>query len=150
MHEKTMSALVTGLAGANLIYGMGQIESGLTYSSEQLVIDNDIVKMAKRVIKGIEVTDETMAVDIIKQAHELKDFLHQKHTIKYMRDQQSRPRLMDRTTRGTWETMGKKNLNQRAREETARILKNHAPTPLSAEVQKELRDIVASAEKDLK
>jgi len=149
MHEKTMSALVTGLAGANLIYGMGQLESGLTYSSQQLVTDNDIVKMAKRVIRGIDVTDETMAVDIIKQSHEIKDFLRQKHTIKFMREEQSRPKLMDRTTRGTWEEAGSKDLNQRAREETSRILKTHKPTPLPEEVQKELRDIVAAAEKEV-
>ena len=141
-----MSALTTGLAGANLIYGMGQLESGLTYSSEQLVIDNDIVKMSKRIVQGIDVTDDTMAIDIIKQAHQIKDFLHQKHTLKFMRQEQSKPRLMDRTTRGTWETAGSKNLNQRAHEETSRLLNNHKATPLAKEAQKEIRDIVASAE----
>jgi len=56
---------------------------------------------------------------------------------------------MDRTTRGTWEEAGSKDLNQRAREETSRILKTHKPTPLPEEVQKELRGIVAAAEKEV-
>ena len=127
---------------------MGMLESGVTWSHEQLVIDNDIVTMVKRAIQGIDVTDDTMAVDIIKQAHKIKDFLHQKHTIQFMR-RQSRPKLIDRTTRGTWETKGGKDLTQRAREEARRVIKTHQPEPLSDDVKKTLREIVDSARKEL-
>lgn len=120
----------------------------MTWSHEQLLIDNDIVNMVKRSILGINVTDDTMAVDLIKQAHEIKNFLHQKHTIQFMR-RQSRPKLIDRTTRGTWQTKGGKDLTQKAREEARRIIKTHKPTPLSDDVKKTLREIVTSAEKDL-
>ena len=147
-HEKTITNLLPALAGANMIYGMGMLESGKTWSHEQFMIDNDIVGMVKRVIQGIDVTDDTMAVDIIKQAHEIKDFLHQKHTIQYMR-RQSKPTLIDRTTRGTWEAKGSKDLTQRAREEARRIIKTHQPEPLSDDVKKTLREIVESAEKEL-
>jgi len=136
------------LAGANLIYGLGMIESGMTWSHEKAVIDNEIARMIKRVIQGIDINDDTMAVDIIKQAHEIKDFLHQKHTIKYMREQ-SKPRLLDRNTRGTWEAKGGKDLTQVAREEVRRILKTHQPEPLSDDVKKTLREIVKSAEREL-
>ncbi len=124
------------------------LESGMTWSHEQLLIDNDIVTMVKHAIQGIDVTDDTMAVDIVKQAHQIKDFLHQKHTIKYMREQ-SRPKLIDRTTRGTWEAKGGKDLTQRAREEARRILKTHQPEPLSDDVKKTLREIVEGARKEL-
>ena len=124
------------------------LESGMTWSHEQAVIDNEIIGMVKRTIQGIDVNDDTMAVDIIKQAHEIKDFLHQKHTIKYMREQ-SKPRLMDRNTRGTWEAKGGKDLTQVAREEVRRILKTHQPEPLSDDVKKTLREIVKSAEREL-
>ena len=120
----------------------------MTCSHEQLLIDNDIVKMVKRTIQGIDVTDDTMAVDIIKQAHEIKDFLHQKHTIQFMREQ-SKPKLIDRTTRGTWEAKGGKDLTQRAREEARRIITTHQPEPLSDGVKKTLKEIVANAEKEL-
>ncbi len=140
--------MLPALAGANLIYGMGMLESGMTWSHEQLLIDNDIVTMVKHAIQGIDVTDDTMAVDIVKQAHQIKDFLHQKHTIKYMREQ-SRPKLIDRTTRGTWEAKGGKDLTQRAREEARRILKTHQPEPLSDDVKKTLREIVEGARKEL-
>ena len=124
------------------------LESGMTCSHEQLLIDNDIVKMVKRTIQGIDVTDDTMAVDIIKQAHEIRDFLHQRHTIQFMR-RQSRPKLIDRNTRGTWEAKGGKDLTQAAREEARRIIATHQPEPLSDDVKKVLREIVASAEKEL-
>ena len=135
------------LAGANLIYGMGMLESGQTWSHEQLMIDNDIVKMIQRAIQGIDVTDDTMAVDLVKRAHEIKDFLHQKHTIQFMR-RQSRSKLIDRQTRGAWQAKGGKDLTQRAREEARRILKTHQPMPLSDDVKKTLREIVEAARKE--
>ena len=110
------------------------------------MIDADIVKMVKRVIQGIDVTDDTMAVDIIRQAHEIKDFLCQEHTLRYMKSQ-SRPKLIDRNTRGTWEAKGGKDMPQRAREEARRLLKTHQPEPLSDDVKKTLREIVMSAVK---
>jgi trimethylamine--corrinoid protein Co-methyltransferase len=125
---------------------MGMLESGQTWSHEQLLIDNDIVTMVKHAIQGIDVTDDTMALDIVKQAHEIKDFLHQKHTIKYMREQ-SRPKLINRQTRGAWQAKGGKDLTQAAREEAKRILKTHQPEPLSDDVKKTLREIVESARK---
>ena len=147
-HEKTLTTLIPALAGANQIYGLGMLESGMTWSHEQAVIDNEIIGMVKRVIQGIDVTDDTMAVDVIAQAHEIKDFLHQKHTIQYMKTQ-SRPKLIDRNTRGTWEAKGGKDLTRLAREEARRILKTHQPEPLSNDVKKTLREIVESAEKEL-
>jgi trimethylamine--corrinoid protein Co-methyltransferase len=137
------------MSGANLIYGMGMLESGMTWSHEQFMIDNDIVNMIKRVIQGIDVTDDTLAVDIIKQAHEIKDFLRQKHTMHYMRGH-SRPVLLDRGTRAVWEAKGGTDLTQRAREEAIRILKTHQPDPpLSDDVKKGLREVVENAEKEL-
>ena len=125
---------------------MGMLESGQTWSHEQLVIDNDIVAMNQRAIQGIDVTDDTMGVDVIKKAHEIKEFLHQKHTVQFMR-RQSKPKLIDRQTRGAWEAKGGKDMTQRAKEEVRRILDTHQPEPLSDDVKKTLREIVDSAKK---
>lgn len=146
-HEGTMTTLLPALAGLNMIYGMGILESALTWSHEQLMIDNDIVRMIKRVIQGIDVTDETMAVDIIKEAHKIKNFLRENHTLQHMREQ-SRPTLIDRQTRGAWQAKGGKDLTQVAREEARRIIKTHQPEPLSDDVKKTLREIVEAARKE--
>lgn len=137
---------MAALAGASVCFGMGMLEGGLTWSHEQLVIDADIVKMVKHTVQGIDVTDDTMAVDIIKQAHEIKSFLREKHTVQHMREQ-SQPRLINRDTRGVWEAKGGKDMTQRAREEVRRILETHQPEPLSDDVKKTLQEIVKSAAK---
>ena len=134
------------MVGVNLICGMGMLELGMTWSHEQLIIDNDIVTMVKRTIQGIDVTDDTMAIDPIKQAHEIRNSLHQKHTVQFMK-RQSRPKLTDRTTYETWEAKGGTDLTQRAREETHRIITTHQPEPLSDDVEKTLRETVEAAEK---
>jgi trimethylamine--corrinoid protein Co-methyltransferase len=131
-----------------MIYGMGMLEGGQTWSHEQFIIDNDIVKMVKRVIQGIEVNDETLATGVIKQAHEIRNFLSQQHTITHMREE-IRPRLIDRTTRGTWEARGGSDMGQRAREEAHRLLKTYQPQQLSDDVKKAIREIVESGEKEL-
>ncbi len=123
------------------------LESGVTWSHEQLVIDDDIVRMIKRAIQGIDVTDDTMAVDLAKRAHEIKDFLHQRHTIQFMK-QQSRPKYIDRNSRGTWQVKGGKDLTQVAREEAQRIITTHQPASLSDNVKKTLREIVEEARKE--
>jgi len=129
-----------------MIFGMGMLEGGLTWSHEQFLIDADIVRMVKRFIQGIDVTDDTMAVDIIKQAHEIREFLRQKHTVRHMKEQSS-PKLIDRATRKTWEDKGGTDITQRAREEARRIIRTHKPEPLSDDVKKTLREIVTSAAK---
>ncbi|NIO04388.1 MAG: Trimethylamine methyltransferase MttB, partial [Proteobacteria bacterium] len=55
------------LAGANLIYGLGMLEMGMTLSFAQLVMDNEFARMIKHVVKGIPVNDETLAVDVIRE-----------------------------------------------------------------------------------
>ena len=54
-HEKTLTALTAALAGTNLIYGLGMIESGVTFDYAQLVIDNEMARMVKHVVRGIRV-----------------------------------------------------------------------------------------------
>lgn len=141
-----MSTLLTGLAGANLIYGVGMLELGISFSFEQMVIDNDIIKMVRKVIKGIDISDETLAVDVIDQVGAGGDFLSQEHTIKYMRIEQSRPKIMDRHMRYMWKDQGSKDLTTVAHEESLRILQNHQPEPLPESVQEELKAIIAEAE----
>lgn len=138
--------MLAAQAGANLIYGMGMLESGQTWSHSQLLIDNDIVAMVKRVIRGIEVSDETMATDLVKKAHNIKDFLHQKHTVKHMREQ-SKPNLFDRKTRGAWVNAGERDLTEVARDAALKIIKTHHVEPLDDDTAKTIREIVDSARK---
>ena len=79
-HEKTLTGLLAALAGVNVVYGLGMLESGVTIDFGQLVMDNEFAGMIKHVLHGIPVDDENLAVDVIHDVGPLKDFLAQKHT----------------------------------------------------------------------
>ena len=136
------------MAGANLIYGLGMIEMGMTIDYGQLVMDNEFAKMIKIVVNGIPVTDETLAVDIIREVGVGKNFLSHDHTYKHMRTQ-SQPDLIDRRMREDWEAAGKTDIHQRAMEQARHILETHYPEPLPDSVLAEMRSIVEEAEKEL-
>lgn len=148
-HEKTLTFLLPALAGCNLIYGMGMLELGMTFSFEQLLIDNEMAAMVKRVVEGIKVTDETLAVELIKKVGTGQDFLAQKHTREYMKAEQSKVKLIDRRMRGAWQKRGGKDVVETAREEAQSILKNHKPVPLESEVAAKLRAIVTETEAEV-
>jgi trimethylamine--corrinoid protein Co-methyltransferase len=136
------------LAGANLIYGLGMLEMGMTLSWAQLVMDNEIAGMVKHVVQGIPVNDETLAVDVIHEVGAFGDFISHEHTRKHMRALQSQPKLIDRRRRDFWQQLGGTDLAERAREEAKYILKTHKPDPLPPGVSSTLRSIVQSAEEE--
>lgn len=137
------------MAGANLIYGLGMLELGIAFSYEQLVIDNEIAGMIKRVVQGIEVNDETLAVDVITQVGAGGDFLSQEHTMRHMRDVQSQARLINRRMRGAWIEAGSKDLTGVAHDQVTSLLASHKPEPLPPGVARELREIVLETEAEL-
>jgi trimethylamine--corrinoid protein Co-methyltransferase len=136
------------LAGANLIYGLGMIEMGMTIDFGQMVMDNEFARMIKYAVQGIPVNDETLAVDVIHEIGVGKDFLSHENTYKHMRSQ-SQPKLIDRRTREDWEAGGRTDLYQRACEEARWILENHKPDPLPDDVLSTIRSIVEEAEEAL-
>ncbi len=147
-HEKTLTALLPALAGADLIYGLGMLQSGVTFSLTQLVMDNEIAYTVKEVVRGIVLSDENMATEVIKQAGSSGNFVEIEHTFKHMREQ-SHPQLIDRRTREGWQSSGGKDYAQRAYDKALSILKSHKPEPLPPEVLSGLSSIVKEAEEEL-
>ena len=136
------------MAGANLIYGLGMIEMGMTIDYGQMVMDNEFARMIKYLVQGIPVNDETLAVDVIKEIGVGKDFLSHASTYKHMRTQ-SQPKLIDRRMREDWQAAGATDIYQRALEEARYILENHKPDPLPDDVPAAIRSIVEEAEAEL-
>jgi trimethylamine--corrinoid protein Co-methyltransferase len=132
---------MAALAGANLIYGLGMIESGQTLDYGQLVMDNEFAQMIKQVVAGIRVDDTTLAVDVINEVGPFGDFLSHEDTYKHMRGQ-SMSKLIDRRVREDWAADGSTDIHQRATEEARRILETHTPAPLPESVVAEMRGIV--------
>jgi len=136
------------LAGANVIYGLGMLESGITFDYGQLVLDCEIARMIKFTRQGIPVNDDTLAVDAIKAIGPGRDFLMHPTTFKGMRNQ-SKPELMDRRIRSSWEAAGSTSAYDRALQKARWILANHQPEPLPETVLNTIRDIVLQAEAEL-
>lgn len=143
-----MTSLLPALAGSNILYGMGMLELGITFSYTQLLIDCEIVRMVKRVIQGIAVNDETLAVEVINAVGAGGNYLCQEHTVRHMRKEQSQARLIDRRMRTGWEELGSKDMAEKAQEEIFNILQNHKPTPLEPEVARQLQEIIQEAERE--
>lgn len=136
---------MAGLAGANLIYGMGMLDMGMVFSFTQLLVDHEIARMIRRTIGGIDVTDETMSLNLIEKVGIGGNYITQKHTLKYMRTEQLTAELMDRSTRDNWEKGGKKELVDVARKKARKILAEHQPAPLDDKVVAELDKMVKIA-----
>ena len=140
---------MTALAGANVIYGLGMIESGLTFDYGQLVMDNEYAAMIKHALKGVMVNDETLSVDIINEVGPFKDFISHQSTFDYMRSG-SQPMLMDRRIRDNWAAMGGKDMYEKAWEKARDLLENYEPPQLPEHTRSELRAIINETEKELK
>ena len=144
-----MTALLPALAGSNILYGMGMMELGITFSLGQLLIDAEIVRMIQRVLQRMPVNKDTLAVEVIKAVGAGGDYLSEEHTSEHYRREQSFTRLFDRTMYEAWDAAGRKDIRTVANEKALEIVKNYKPLPLDLSVQKGIKDIIAEAEEEL-
>ncbi|WP_372572196.1 trimethylamine methyltransferase family protein [Ruegeria jejuensis] len=148
--EKALTFALAAHAGANRVCEFGgMLGSLMGCSFESMVIDNEAGGMILRSLRGIEVTDETMAVDIIhKCAIEPGHFLGNPHTLQFMNSEFVYPQLMDRERTDTWENQGRVDLLERAGESADAILTDHFPNYFGS-ADRQIREefpIILSAE----
>lgn len=122
------------------------LEMGMTFSFGQLVIDDEIAAMVKRVISGIDFEDTLMGVDLIKEIGIGGHFLSERHTLEHLRSEQVQSTVIDRRVREDWVDLGSKSIIQSANEKAAELIRSHKPDPLPEDMAKELKRIVKSAE----
>lgn len=138
--EKCLNNLLPGMAGAQLIHNAaGQIDSSMAVAYEQYVLDNEIIGNIKRVLKGISVTPETLAVELIQEVGPGGHFLAQEHTLKHMRQELYLPALAVRQNYTAWDKSGRKSMVDHARAEVERLLSGHCPLPLPDGLEEELK-----------
>ena len=123
------------------------LECGMVVDFPQLLLDSDIIGMVKYFLGGVEVSDETLCVDEVKESGCDSNFLMSPVTMTYMRAQ-SRPQFFQRMNRSSWISAGKPDPYEMAREKVKDILVNHQPTPLSESVADDLRRFVSEVEKE--
>jgi len=143
--ESAVWILLSSLSGGNLVHDVGYINNGLTASLQQLVISNDVVGMVRRIYRGIEVNEESIALDLINDVGPGGEYLTSEHTLKHFRENWYSD-LIQRIPYERWVDEGEKDLGARAKEKANDILENHRPKPLDENVQKKLRTIIESME----
>jgi trimethylamine---corrinoid protein Co-methyltransferase len=136
---------MAALAGANLIYGAGMTESGVTFDYAQYVLDNDMARMIKHTVMGAPVNDETLDLEDIHAVGSFGDYMSLDSTLKHMRSL-SQPRFMDRRVREDWQAMGARDAYSAAKEAAKQILEEHHPEPLPSDVSDQLDAVVREME----
>ncbi|KKM10969.1 trimethylamine methyltransferase [Clostridiales bacterium PH28_bin88] len=138
--------LMSAMMGCNIVHDVAYLEFGKTNSFEMLVINNEIIGQVKRIMGGITVDREHLALDAIHRVGPGGHFLGDEHTFKHFRENWQ-PKLTDRRTYEAWAEDGKKTMGDRAKEYVNFILENHRPQALPESVVCELDGILASVEK---
>ncbi|MBW2072947.1 MAG: trimethylamine methyltransferase family protein [Deltaproteobacteria bacterium] len=144
--ENTYFTILSGLAGANILTGAGHLAGGLIISFAQLLMDNELMGIAKRSMEEFVVNDETLGLDAIARSISTDNLLSDKHTRKHLRSSNRYfPKLLTREARDKWKSLGSLTMADRATIAARELLESHQVTPLSGEISKALEEIVAEA-----
>jgi trimethylamine--corrinoid protein Co-methyltransferase len=139
--EKALSALACGLSGANMVYeSSGMMASLLGVSYEAFLLDNEMLSHVYRMIRGVEVTEETLAFEAMKnvitgEGH----FIGETQTMEAMERDYYYPKLGDRLEPTTWAEAGAQDAWQRANNEVREILTRHQPNYIDAASDAKIR-----------
>ena len=139
-YEKMSTFLLAAMGGANYIHhAIGMLTNMSAASLEQAVIDDEIVGMAMRVLRGVEVTENSVAVEAIHRVAPGGHYLMDPHTIKSIRSEFFYPPIADRQNRALWEEAGKKDARVWAVARVEKLLQTHQPLGLATEVDAAIR-----------
>jgi trimethylamine--corrinoid protein Co-methyltransferase len=140
--EKTFSMFAAAGAGHDLIVNCGMFATGMTVSHEQLVMDEEISAMARRICRGMLVNKDTIAADVIKHVGPRGDYLMQEHTMDWLRsDEYLLPQVSVRGPRASWEAKGGKDALKLAHE-IVRSVPAVLSCPLRLDQIEKIREII--------
>jgi trimethylamine--corrinoid protein Co-methyltransferase len=136
-----LTTAVTALAGAQYNHhSAGMLESLLTVAYEQYIIDDDINGQVMRLVRGLEVTEESLSVEVIDAACRGEGhYLGEAQTLELMMSEYYYPHTADRTTRSDWEAGGGLDMRDVARRKARERLRSEFPKVLSKKVDEEIR-----------
>ncbi len=135
-------SMTTTASGADVTGGAGLLGAAAAFSPQQLVMDSEIFSWNAFIASGIQVDDETIALDAIKQVGIGGNYLGQRHTRRHMKEVW-RPRLLDRSMWDAWVASGREGAYEKATELAGQLLAEHTPVPLGAEARGVIERIIA-------
>jgi len=140
--EKAITGFSIYLGGADLMLNPGMFSSGMIASFEQLVIDNEILGYIERVVRGMQVNKETLAVNLVRKVGHGGQFLKEPHTLKQFRNELWMPDISCRSAFGRWINRGGHDVVATAKEKARKILNEHHPEELNPDAKSALAKIV--------
>jgi trimethylamine---corrinoid protein Co-methyltransferase len=148
--EGSTSVFFSALTGGDLCHDVGYTESAMTGSVFQLCAMDEAIGYARRITRGIEVNDDTLAVEVIHNVGPNGHYLKQKHTRRYFKSEYWYPNLIDRQDFENWEMSGRLTMKDRTIARVRDILATHEPSAIKPETEKVIEKVLAEAEERVK
>lgn len=148
--EGSLSVFFSALTGGDLCHDVGYTESAMTGSVFQLAMMDESIGYARRITRGIEVNEETLAVEVIDNVGPNGHYLREQHTRNHYKTEFWYPNLCDRRNYEEWEMMGSTPMRDRVVSRVQDILATHEPSPIKPETEKVIQEVLDAAEERVK
>jgi len=148
--EGSFSVMAAALCGGDLTHDVGYTESAMTGSLFQLCMMDEAIGWSRRVTRGIEVNEETLAVEVIKSVGPNGHYLRHPHTRKFFKTEFWYPTLCDRHNYEEWSAAGSLPMRERVIAKVREILETHTPPPIKKETRDVIEKVLADAEARVK
>ncbi|MFW5941423.1 MAG: trimethylamine methyltransferase family protein [bacterium] len=146
MIEGSLSCFYSALTGGDLTHDVGYTESAMTGSVFQLAAMDEAIGYARRITRGIEVNEDTLAVEVINKVGPNNHYLREPHTRRYFKSEFWYPKLHDRRNFEEWDMMGRTTMKERTVDRVRDILASHEPSPIKPETERVIREVLEEAE----
>ncbi len=150
MIEGSLSCFFSALTGGDLTHDVGYTESAMTGSVFQLAAMDEAIGYSRRITRGIEVNDDTLAVDVIHNVGPNGHYLREQHTRRHFKTEFWYPKLHDRHNFEEWDAMGRMTMKDRTVARVQDILATHQPSSIKPETQAVIDQVLAEAEERVK
>jgi trimethylamine--corrinoid protein Co-methyltransferase len=144
--EHAFGTLLAALDGANLIHDVGYLGQGLLGHPAAILMCDEIISYVKRIMRGFEINQNTLALDLIDKVGPGGNYLAESHTARNFRNELWRPIFLNRDTHDGWEAKGGLMYRERVIQRTKEILKSHKSDALPEALQKQIDDIARQAD----
>ena len=147
--EAGFNLLIAGLAGGNLIHNLGYMGVGMTSCLEHLLLCNEAVGAVKNLLRGVDVSDEHLALDLIEQIGPGGHYLAEQHTMSHFREELYFPQVLNRKNYDAWRAEGSLTFGEAANRKVKEIIGRHEPVPLSEDIRRQVSEIVIQRDREV-
>jgi trimethylamine--corrinoid protein Co-methyltransferase len=146
MIEGALSCFFSALTDGDLCHDVGYTESGMTGSVFQMTAMDEAIGYARRITRGIEVNEETLAVDVIHHVGPNGHYAGEEHTRRHHETEFWRPNLHDRRNYKEWDELGRRTMKDRTIARVHDILATHQPSPIRSETEQVIQQVLEEAQ----